>query len=398
MSQATFQYLAIDPRGDRTKGTVQASDSTDAYRRVVASGLKPVRISSRRAGRRGRKVTAKDLAHLTYQFAVLMEARIPIVDGLRSIAEQESNQALGDVLDDVARQIESGTSVTEAMSQHRELFGEVYVETIRAAEASGNMIDVLNKLAEMLDRQYEMSKSVKGALMYPICVISALALALVFLLVFVVPRFAGIFASRGVELPLPTQALVSGSAFIRSYWYVLIGLGVASLFSVRHAWSRPSSRQRIDGWLHRLPFLRDVLRGLAVSRFSNVFGISLRSGLSLIDALEMGGRASGRPMLQEDAEKMRDQVNTGGRLSDVLCACTYLPGFARRMLAAGEDSGEMSRMCDIVSRHYDREVTHLTKNVATVIEPIMIVGLAGVVLVVALAIFLPMWDMAALFG
>ena len=196
---------------------------------------------------------------------------------------------------------------------------------------------------------------------------------------------------------MPTQFMLGMSVFLRSYWYVPLGLVLGTTLAIRRAWRNPSSRQRIDTWLHAIPVIRDVLRGVAVSRFTSVFGICMRSGLSLIDALDLAGQASGRPLLRADAEKMKDRVNVGGRLSDVLFACAYLPAFARRMLAAGEGAGDMTRMCEIVSRHYDREVMHLTKNVSTVIEPIMIVGLAGIVLVVALAIFLPMWNMASLF-
>ena len=163
-------------------------------------------------------------------------------------------------------------------------------------------------------------------------------------------------------------------------------------------WRRPNTKHMMDRWLHKLPFLRDVMKGLAVSRFAHVLGTSLQSGLGLIEALEMAGGSSGRPMLQADVEKMREQVKEGGRLADVMLACAYLPGFARRMIAAGEETAEMPRMCEIVAKHYDREVDHLTKNLPTVIEPILIVGLAGVFLVIALAIFLPMWDVGTLMG
>lgn len=364
-----------------------------------AAGLQPVRLRAVRAREsRRKKVTIKDLAQFTYQFAVLMEARIPIVEGLRSIAEQEQNPALRVLIADVADRIAGGSNVTSALSAHREILGEVYVESVRAAERSGNMIEVLTNLAEMLDRQHDMQKGVKAALMYPACVIGALGLAVVFLMLFVVPRFATMFASRGLELPMPTQVLIGISGFITSYWYVLLSGLVVAVLLARRAWRRPSSRRQLDTLLHRIPFIRDMLRGLAISRFAQVLGISLRSGLSLLDALEMAGRASARPLLLEDAEKMREQVNHGGRLADVLLTCSYVPPFTRRMLSAGEEAAELPRMCTVVSRHYDREVTHLTKNVTTVIEPIMIVGLAGIVLLVALAIFLPMWNMAALVG
>jgi type II secretory pathway component PulF len=207
-----------------------------------------------------------------------------------------------------------------------------------------------------------------------------------------------LFAKRGLALPLPTQIVIGISNFMRDYWYLVIGGTIGGVWGLRRAWATPVSRRKIDTWLHAIPFMRDMLRGLAISRFASVLGISLRSGLSIIDALEMGGRASGRPLLQDDAQKLRDQVNTGGRLSDVIVTCEYFPSFTRRMISAGEEAAELPKMCEIISKNYDREVEHLAKNVSTLIEPIMIVGLAGIVLVIALAIFLPMWDMGSLVG
>jgi type II secretory pathway component PulF len=396
MTQLSFQYKAIGTRGAMTRGVLQANTREDAYRKLVAAGMKPVSITGKRGGgRRGRKITLKDMSHFTHQFSVLMEARIPIVDGLRSIVEQEPNERFREIVEDVARQIEGGSTVTDALSPHREVFGEVYVETIRAAEASGNMIKVLETLAEMLERQYEMTKSVKGALMYPILVSLALVLAVAFLMTFVVPKFADMFARRNLELPAPTVFVIAISDMVRGYWYLFLAGGVGAAVGLRRAWRKPVSRGRIDTFLHRVPFVRDVLKGLALSRFANVLGISLRSGLNLIDALEMSGRAAGRPLLQRDVEKLRDQVNIGGRLSDVIVTCEYFPAFTRRMISAGEEAAELSRMCEIVARNYDRDVEHLVKNVSTVIEPVMIVALAGVVLLIALAIFLPMWNMGA---
>ena len=401
MSQLTYKYKAVDSDGKRKRGTLVAANQSEAYRQVTAAGLKPLKIVARRggAGRLGSgKVGIKELSHLTYQFSVLMDARIPIAEGLRSISEQENNRRLRMVIEDVARQIEAGYSVTEALMQHREVFGEVYIETVRAAETSGNMVKVLGRLAEMLDQRYESNKNINGALIYPVCVLIAMILGASFLMIVVIPKFAGMYEKRSIDLPLPTQLLLDVSDFVRLYWPLLLGGMVATVWSVRRAWKQPKTRNKIDTWLHRVPYLRDVLKGLAVSRFAHVLGTSLQSGLGLIDALEMAGGSSGRPLLQADIEKMREQVKEGGRLTDVMLACAYLPGFARRMIAAGEETAEMPRMCEIVARHYDREVAHLTKNLPTVLEPLLIVGLAGVFLIIALAIFLPMWDVGTLMG
>src|SRR5262245_23490839 len=247
MTQIAFKYNALDRRGARTRGVLRADNQNEAYRQVRAAGLQPLHIKAVRVRMgRGRKVTTKDLAHFTYQFSVLMEARIPIVDGLRSVAEQESNPALRMVINEAADRIASGSTVTEALSANRELFGEVYIETIRAAERSGNMTLLLSSLAEMLEKQYEITKNVRGALMYPVCVVAALVLAATFLMIFVVPKFATMFQSRGIDLPVPTKILIGCSTFIRMYWYaLLVGMG-GGFWGFREAWRRPKSRRSID--------------------------------------------------------------------------------------------------------------------------------------------------------
>ncbi len=399
MSQLMFRYSAIDQRGAKSRGVLRAADRNAAYRQISAAGLKPLRIVARRSRRlsvRSAAIGTRDLAHLTYQFGILIEAGIPIAEGLRSIAEQEHNRRLQSVIEEIAGQIEAGHSITEAFNPHRALFGDVYVETLHAAETSGNMIKVLERLAEMLEQQYEMTKEVRGAMIYPVCVVVAMALAITFLMIFVVPQFASLYGNRGVELPLPTRLLMGVSGGLRTFWHVLLAGIIGGAWGFRWAWRTPAYRNKIEIALHKIPVVRDVLTGLAVSRFAHVFGTCVQSGLGLLEALELSGRSSGRPLLEADTRKMREQVKQGGMLTDVLVTCTYLPGFARRMIAAGEESAELPKMCGVVARHYDREVSHMTKNLATIIEPLLVVGLAGIVLVVALAIFLPMWNMAAL--
>jgi MSHA biogenesis protein MshG len=360
MSQVSFHYKAVDTRGTRTAGSILAVDRDEAYRRLVATGLRPLRLrgASRRRGRR-KRVSTRDLAHLTFQLGVLMEARIPIGESLRSIAEQENNGQLAD---------------------------------------SGNMIAVLERLAGMLERRHDMNQSVRGALLYPICVVASIAIAVTFLLLFVVPRFTSLYTARGVDLPWMTQLLVGLSGACRGYWWLILSLLVIGVFGVRRGMRNATFRRRVDDLLHRVPILRDLLRGMSTGRFAHVLGISLRSGLSLIEGLEMAGASCGRPLLQADAQKMASQVNHGRRLTDVMLACAYLPSFARRMIAAGEDAGELPRMCEIVARHFDRETEYIAKSLTTLIEPFLIAGLAGIVLIVALGIFLPMWNMATLLG
>lgn len=400
MSAIAFDYRAIDALGTLKRGVTNAASQTDAHRRLVALGLVPIKISPASSKRRlfsgAKKAKTKELAHFTYQLGVLISARIPISEGLLSIAAQESDVRLKAIITDIAKRIEAGEQLAAAMDAHRASLGDVYVSTVRAAERSGNLAKIMEHLSEMLERQLETIRMVRGALMYPICVVSVLSLAVTFLIAFVVPKFAKMFQSKGQELPIFTKLLMGLGNSMQSHWYLYV-LGVAGLiFGVRAAWKNPKWQGHIDAALHKIPYLNKILVGLAMSRFSQIFGVSLSSGLGLIESLELAGKSAGRPLLIRDVNSMIKQVRTGGRLSDVLSGCNYLTTFTKRMLTAGEQSAELPRMCGVVARHYERETTHLTKNIGTVIEPALIVLIAVMVLVVALAIFLPMWDMVKL--
>lgn len=396
MSSLSFTYVAMDKRGGRCRGVARAATEVEAFRQISAAGLTPLKIRQTRVRRQRRGVGLKEVAHFTYQLSVLIGARVPIGEGLRSIAEQEAGGKFKDVITKIAARIDAGGRIADAMAEHTDVFGDLYVQTVRAAEESGNMIKVLEYLSDMLERNLEMRQQVRNALMYPICVISTLLLAVTFLIGFVIPKFAKMFAERNVELPIFTKLLMWFGQSMQGFWWLYIALLAGAFFGVRYAWRTERGRWNIEAALHRVPVLKNILMGMAVARFSRVFGLCLSSGLGLIDGLRMAGKASARPMLLRDTERIVDQVKAGGRISAVLVACEYIPPFAKRMLISGEESAEMTKMCNVIARHYERDTTGLTKNIATIIEPVLIVLIAGVVLMVALAIFLPMWNMVKL--
>jgi type IV pilus assembly protein PilC len=400
MSAVSFQYRAMDREGHRRSGVTQAASEAEAFRQLTAKGLTPLSLTPERSalGRGGRRIRLKDLSHFTAQLGVLMGARLSISEALLSIAEQEPDPKLRAVISDVAARVEAGQTLAESMDEHRALFGEVYIESLRAAEKTGTMTKVLEHLAQMLERQQELRQRVKGALMYPLCVLAVLAVATTFLIGYVVPKFARMFEARGVALPPLTKVMAAIGSSVQGYWY-LYAAGVAlAVWGVRKAWGTAEGRAWIEGWLHKVPKVKDILVGLALARFSRVLGLSLSAGLGLIESLELAGKAAGRAALQADIEQLVQQVRTGGRLTEGLARCAYVTSFARRMMAAGETSAELPAMCGLVARHYERESEYLSKGLSTLIEPLLIVGITLVVLVVALSIFLPMWDMVKLVG
>ena len=399
MSTLSYQYVARDRTGAKRTGTTMASSQAEAFKKLMASGLVPTSLRVARPGLFGaRRVKPKEIANFTQQLAVLVGARISISDGLRSIVEQEPAGRMRDIIARIASRIEAGDSVSLSIGEHRDAFGEVYIATIRAAEQSGNLVKSLDYLADMFERGEETRSQVKSALMYPAIICSVMVIALAFLLGFVIPKFSKMFASKGADLPLLTKIMMDVGNSVANFWWLYLVIAVVAVVGSRAALRSSRGRALIQRTLCRVPLLRQIIVGLAVSRFARVFGLCLSSGINLLDAIELSATAAGNAVLSADCTKMAQQVRMGGRIAESLDNCKFIPPFARRMLAAGDEAAEMPRMCGIVARQYEREATALTKQLATIVEPVLVVLIAAIVLLVALAVFLPMWNSVGLVG
>jgi len=267
---------------------------------------------------------------------------------------------------------------------------------MRAAEKSGNISEIAIHLADMLERQIENRQQLRRALAYPIIVMSIVSLAITVIVVFVIPRFGATFAAQGIEMPMITKVLRAIGESVQSTWWLYLSFIVASIFGFVAAWRTPRGRLRYEQVFSRTPYIRRIISASTAAQFCRVFGLGIGSGLDLIESLEMSGRATGRPIFIAECEGMADRLRRGATLGDVLKNTKSLPSFARRMISAGRDSQELSKSCVIVARHYDREASHLTKNINTLIEPILTVAMAVIVLVIALSVFLPMWQMVGM--
>lgn len=408
MTATTFHYRAVDRAGTKRTGSAVAATQAEALRNLTAQGLIPLDLrpatnagSAATGPRRGlfpgrRAVRSRDVAHFTAQLAVLISARVPIADAVLSIAEQEPDPRLKAIAADVAARVEAGEPLADALAAHPAAFDDTYVETLRSGEKTGNLTATLDHLAETLERAQEATRAVKSALAYPLCVLGVLFIGVVFLVGYVVPKFADMYASRGVKLPWLTEQLRAAGHSVQSFWWAYLLAIALACFTLNRLWRSPAWRLRLEALTDTLPALATVLRGLAIGRFARVLGMSLASGLGLIESLHMAGNASGRALLKRDARALAERVRTGGRLADALPLCDDLTPFARRMIIAGETAGELPRMCGLIARHYDREASHLAKALMSLIEPLLIVTIALVVLVIALSIFLPMWNMVNL--
>lgn len=396
MSAIRYEYSAVSGVGVCSAGVVEASNEQDAYRKVIARGLTPVRIREKRVQSplfSFGKVGAGDIAGFTRELGVLLEAKIPVARGLASMAEHNEKPAMASIARQIAVAVEAGMPLTEAMSQHRAEFGEVYLETVRAAERSGNLAGVVTHLADLLERQTETRQMLRRALTYPVIVVLVIAVALTIIFAFVVPRFAATFAAQGVELPVVTRVVQAIAASVTGYWYIYAATLINSVIITTAIWRSEAGRRWMEGVLIRIPWVGNILLADSVSRFSSIMAIGLQSGLGVIECIEISGRAAGSRAFHAQTKAMADRLRGGAQLTDVLTGTRYIPSFARRMIAAGKDARELGKACEVVGRHYERSANHLMKNINTVIEPLLTVVLAAIVLVVALAVFLPMWTM-----
>ncbi|GAB4387245.1 MAG: type II secretion system F family protein [Phycisphaerales bacterium] len=399
MSPRTFNYVAVDEGGQRVQGSIAASDRQDAFQRLARSGKTPVRVRAAvdwRFRAFGRRVSKAEIAAMTRELAVLVQARIPLSDGLAVMAQTERNSALAELLIELAGSIESGSRISDAVERHREVFGEAYVGTMRAAENSGMLVEITTHLAEMLDAEVALRQRLRRAAIYPAIVLTVVFAALLVIVGFVVPRFAATFAASGVALPLATRVVQAVGISLREWWWIYLGTAVVLVTAVVQIWQVPKGRLSLERIASRAPFIGRFLAAVETSRFCRVLAISSESGMGLIESVELGAEASGSHLVREQTRELACKLRSGAALSDALHVCDGLPPFARRLLAACKDSRDISHASNVIADHFDRESKHLAESVSSIIEPVMTIVLAFIVLVVALSVFLPMWQLVGL--
>jgi type II secretory pathway component PulF len=398
MNAGVFRYEAVDGKGVRSAGDVIAATSADAYRSLAARGLTPVSLRAGGSANARGGFREKDLASLTHQLSAVLASGVSLAEGIRAVAAQYEPGRARSILESLAADVESGKPFSQAIAAQGDTFGEIYVETIRAAEASSSLGPALTFLAENIERSSEIRQQVRGALSYPVIVFCVLSLAVLFMILVVVPRFESIYASRGVELPALTQGLIAVSNAIRGWWMVLVPALAAGAWWARTSLARPEGRAALERWLVATPGVGSILTDAAVARFARVLGLASASGCGVIEAVRMAGRASGSFAIARDADLASESMRRGKPFPEAMSGCRSLPPFARRLLGSGADATKIEPMCKLVARQCEREATVAAKAIATTAEPVLVVLIASVVLTVALAIFLPMWDMVKLVG
>ncbi|AFZ14651.1 Type II secretion system F domain protein [Crinalium epipsammum PCC 9333] len=338
------------------------------------------------------KVTVKDKAVFSRQFAAMVNAGVALVRCLGVLSEQCSNARLKKALVAINAEVQQGTSLSEAMRKHPDCFDNLYISMVQAGEVGGVLDEVLNRLAKILEDIARLQNQVKGAMAYPTVVGILAVIVFIAMTVFLIPIFAGIFKNLGGELPALTQFMMLCSDVLRS-WRILIPICtiIATTFAYKQYYKTPVGRLTMDRFFLQMPILGDLNQKSAVARFCRIFGTLTRSGVPILNSLEIVASTAGNQVIENAINAARADIQQGGMLSLAIEKEKVFPPLAVQMISIGEETGELDGMMMKVADFYEDEVEQAVKALTSVLEPLMMVGLAGMVAVILLSMYLPMF-------
>jgi len=336
----------------------------------------------------------KDVLNFTNQLAVMVKAGINIKDALEGIASQEEKQKFRLIITDLKNQIEAGQSFSQALAEHPQVFSNLYINMVAAAEASGSLSSMLRKLTEYLDREHETRSQIKGAMVYPI-IIAVMAVAVViFLLCFVLPRFAAVFAGKEDLLPLPTKILMASSAFMRGYWFVILPALAAAVWVFIYFVGTAVGRAWWDRTKLALPLVKTLCRNLYISRSLHTMGVLVQAGVPILNTIAITAQIAGNVLYRDMWLGVLSEIRQGKKIASSLGRYTLLPNNVVQMISSGEESGSMAEVLRDISEYYSRELKAAIKTVTSMIEPIMIVLMGFLVGFIAMSVILPIFKMS----
>lgn len=344
-------------------------------------------------------VSVKDKAVFSRQFAALINAGVAIVRSLGVLAEQSSNPKLKKALSDISADVQQGMNLSEAMRKHPQCFDNLYVSMVQAGEVGGVLDEVMNRLSKLLEDVARLQNQIKSALAYPVAVGILAVLIFVGMTVFLIPIFADIFTQLGTELPALTQFMLWISGILRSWKAVIpVVLFFAAVFAYRQYYKTRVGRETIDRFSLKMPLFGDLIRKSAVARFSRTFGALTRSGVPILTALEIVRDTAGNQVIANAVEASRREIQQGGMISLALQKENVFPIMAIQMISIGEETGELDQMLMKVADFYEDEVEQAVKAMTSIIEPIMIVVLGGMVGLILISMYLPMFKVFETLG
>jgi type IV pilus assembly protein PilC len=390
-----YTYKARTVGGETQSGEMTASTEADVVgllrrRRLVVTQVKEkpkdIKFSI------GRGIKTKDLVVFTRQFATMINAGLPLVQSLDILATQQTKPKVAEKIRAILNDVEAGSTLADAMRRHREFFSEVYINMVAAGEAGGILDTILLRLAEYLESSESLKRKVRGAMFYPITVMSFAFVAIAVLLIFVIPTFAGFFESAGVALPMPTRIVMGLSDFLVGYWWAVGAVAMLAGYLLRTYRATPAGKLVTDRLLLRMPVLGAVLRKAAIARFSRTLGTLVQSGVPILEGLEITARTAGNRVVEDAVLESRVSIAGGETIAEPLKKSGVFPPMVTQMINVGEQTGGLDEMLDKIADFYDDEVEAAVAALTSIIEPVMIVFLGVIVGGMVVAMYLPIFD------
>lgn len=400
-----FAYKARNNRGDSISGEIEAGNADMVASQLLNSDITPITISEVERGedifvnirkRMAEKPpTLDDLILFCRQMYTLNKAGVPIIRGITGLSENTRNPVLADILRKVVLELESGRELSQAMSYHSDIFPQLVINMVKVGENTGRLDEAFLQLSEYLERDRETRDQVKAALRYPAFVIFAIGVAIGIINYWVIPTFARVFKNMGAELPWQTKILIALSDFTVAYWPLIIGTLLVAIFAGRAYMRTAEGRYRWDKYKLRLPIIGDIIYRATLSRFTRAFAMATHAGVPIIQTLTVVSRAVDNAYIGDRILSMRNGVERGDNLTRTAAATGMFTPLVIQMINVGEETGAVDEMMTEVADFYDREIAYDIKNLSAAIEPILLIFVGIMVLVLALGVFLPMWDLGS---
>lgn len=398
-----YKYKAVNANGSNVQGIIDAESVKAASEKLKKEGIYLSSISETQKGR-GRSfipfrgVSSSELAISTRQFSALISAGLPLEASLVALSEQTEDQKLREVLTQVRDKVSEGSSLTNALTEHKNVFSDLYTNIVKAGEASGNLDIVLFRLADFLEKSAALKSRVSSALIYPIFMFVIGSGVLFFMMTYVIPRITKIFEESDRSLPFITLVLITISSFLTNHFVIiLILLGITLFMAIRFLRTE-NGKRFIDRLLLRLPVFGKLVSKIAISRFSRTMGTLVGSGIPLLDALEIGEAVIGNTVFIDSLKKVRVSVREGSNLAAPLRDSEVFPPLVTRMIAVGEQTGEMEDMFNKIADIYDLQVETTLSALTSLLEPVMILLIGVVMAFIVFAILLPIFDLTSALG
>lgn len=388
-----FEWAGKDRQGKELRGEMRAAGEAQVQASLRRQGVFITKLKKRNM-RTGKRIKPKDIALFTRQMATMMKAGVPLLQSFDIVGRGNPNASVTKLLNDIRQDVETGTSLSVAFRRHPMYFDALYCNLIEAGEAAGILETLMDRLATYMEKTEAIKSKIKSALMYPTSVVIVAFIVVTVIMIFVIPAFKEVFTSFGADLPAPTLLVMAISEFFVEYWWLIFGVLGAGGYFFMQAWKRSPKMQRaMDRMLLKMPIFGTLIDKSCVARWTRTLSTMFAAGIPLVEALDSVGGASGNSVFKEATDRIQNEVSTGTSLNIAMSNANVFPSMVLQMCAIGEESGSIDHMLSKAADFYEQEVDEMVAGLSSLMEPIIIVFLGGIIGGIVVAMYLPIFKL-----